>query len=240
MRPANALKAILKGHGLTVYDYPDDSHLSANTPEDHTPFSVTGWPIASKFGIGHALDVMPRSDAPNGRAENAALARQLIRDRDAGNPGVMWIKYINWTDENGVCQQVRWEDKRTTRASTDKGHIHISGRSDCDNDDRADNYDPFGDNDMAGFPSTDDALALMWRMHAIVYGRETVAAGPKQGEEVWVVKRVNELSNDVRALVTSVNELRESVNTLAAKVDTIPQADGGSVSGTYTVTKVNL
>jgi hypothetical protein len=59
----------------------------------------------------------------------------------------MWIKYINWTDENGTCRQERWTDagaplRRTTRSSTDKGHIHISGRSDVDDDDRADGYDP--------------------------------------------------------------------------------------------------
>jgi hypothetical protein len=92
----------------------------------------------------HAAGRRARGAARN---ENAAIARQLIRDRDAGVPGAMWIKYINWTDESGVCRQERWMDlsaplRRTTRTSTDNGHIHISGRSDVDDDDRADTYDP--------------------------------------------------------------------------------------------------
>lgn len=147
IRPAKAVQATLRGYGLTVYDYPNDAHLQANTPEDHTPFSVTGWPSTNKRWKARALDVMPRSDSLTHRTESANIARQLIRDRDAGYAGVMWIKYINWTDEKGVCNQERWTDagqpnKRTTRSSTDKGHIHISGRSDADDDDRADDYDP--------------------------------------------------------------------------------------------------
>ncbi|GAB3835125.1 hypothetical protein ACFPIJ_11410 [Dactylosporangium cerinum] len=147
MRPAAALQRNLKRHGLTVYDYPDDDHLRASTPEDHTPFSATGWPLKSAFGIGHGLDVMPRTDTAAGRAENAAIARQLIKDRDADRSGVLWIKYINWTDERGVCRQERWMPNRTTRSSTDKGHIHISGRSDCDDDARAETYDPLSEGD---------------------------------------------------------------------------------------------
>ena len=108
IRPARAVQAVLRGYGLTVYDYPNDAHLKANTPEDHTPFSVTGWPGQNRRWKARALDVMPRSGSRLHRKENADIARQLIRDRDAGVPGAMWIKYINWTDENGACRQERW------------------------------------------------------------------------------------------------------------------------------------
>lgn len=147
IRPCAAVQRNLKTHGLTVWDYPDESHLKANTPEDHTPFSVTGFPGTNKRWKARGLDIMPRSDSYAHRKENADIARQLIRDRDAGVPGAMWIKYINWTDENGTCRQERWTSAdpmvRTTRSSTDKGHVHVSGRSDADNDARADAYDPF-------------------------------------------------------------------------------------------------
>jgi len=152
IRPAEAIVTVLRGYGLTVYHYPNDAHLKANTPEDHTPFSVTGWPGTNRRWNARGVDVMPRKDKAGNvtaaaREENADIARQLIRDRDGGHPGAMWIKYINWTDEGGACRQERWTDaaqplKRTTRSSSDKGHIHISGRSDVDNDDRADEYDP--------------------------------------------------------------------------------------------------
>jgi hypothetical protein len=148
MRPAKALKGRLQGHGYTVYDYPDEAHLEAATPEDHTPFSATGFPVDSAFGVGHALDVMPKADTAAARRELADLSRKLIHDRDNLVPGVRWIKYINWTDEHGVCRQERWMDPtnprtRSTRSSSDKGHTHISGRSDADNDTRADTYDPY-------------------------------------------------------------------------------------------------
>lgn len=147
IRPARAVQATLRGYGLTVYDYPNDAHLKASTPEDHTPFSATGWPGTNRKYNARALDVMPRNDTTAALRENAGIARQLIADRDAGVPGAMWIKYLNWTDEKGVTRQERWTDasnplKRTTRSSTDRGHIHISGRSDVDNDNRADGYDP--------------------------------------------------------------------------------------------------
>ena len=140
IRPAKAVQAALRGYGLTVYDYPNDPHLKANTPEDHTPFSVTGWPGPNRRWKARALDVMPRVDRDGrvtaaARKENADIARQLIRDRDAGVAGAMWIKYLNWTDASAPL-------RRTTRSSSDNGHIHISGRSDVDNDDRADGYDP--------------------------------------------------------------------------------------------------
>lgn len=147
IRPAKAVQATLRGYGLTVYDYPNDAHLQASTPEDHTPFSVTGWPGQNRRWNARALDVMPRSDSYAHRLENANIARQLIRDRDAGVPGAMWIKYVNWTDEHGVCRQERWTNaaaplQRATKLSTDKGHVHISGRSDVDDDARAEGYDP--------------------------------------------------------------------------------------------------
>lgn len=147
IRPARQTQTSIKAYGITVYDYPNEAHLKAPTPEDHTPFSVTGWPGTNTKYNARALDVMPRSSSYEHRKENADIARQLIRDRDTGYQGAMWIKYINWTDEDGTCRQERWTDlanplKRTTRSSTDKGHIHISGRSDVDTDTRADGYDP--------------------------------------------------------------------------------------------------
>lgn len=196
IRPAKALQAALRGHGLTVFDYPDDGHLEAATPEDHTPFSVTGWPGPNRRWHARALDVMPRADTAAARAENAAIARQLIRDRDAGVPGVMWIKYINWTAEDGTCQQERWMNaaaplQRTTRSSGDDGHVHVSGRSDADDDARADGYDPIarmtgGGDDVdqneilqfgpkAGGATVGDALSRGWKNTEDLADGNTVA-----------------------------------------------------------------
>lgn len=163
--PARHLQKNIRVYGLTVYDYPNDTHLKANKPEDHTPFSVTGWPGINKRWNARALDVMPRRDKLGNvnsaaKKENADIARQIIKDRDAGHPGVVWIKYINWTDEHGNCYHEAWQDlrnpnKRTTTSSSDRNHIHISGRSDMDSYEEAEDYDPvarsvlgMGDEDM--------------------------------------------------------------------------------------------
>ncbi len=182
--PAKATQTTLKAYGLTVYDYPDDSHLKADTPEDHTPFSVTGWPGTNGRWRARALDIMPRSGSAAHRKENADIARQFIKDRSAGVPGAMWIKYLNWTDEQGVCRQERWTDasqplKRTTRSSSDKGHVHISGRSDADFDRRADTYDPI--RRMAGI-TTPIGVPMDKRM--IVYGLGDTA---EQQAQHWIV-----------------------------------------------------
>lgn len=147
IRPAAAVQRNIRQHGITVYDFPDESHQKASTPQDHTPYSVTGFPGFNARWKARALDIMPRSDSKAHRKENADIARQLIRDRDAGVPGAMWIKYLNWTDEQGVCRQERWTSRtnilaRTTTSSDDAGHVHVSGRSDVDDDERADGYDP--------------------------------------------------------------------------------------------------
>lgn len=225
IRPAKSTQATLRAYGLTVYDYPNDAHLQANTPEDHTPFSVTGWPGQNARWKARALDVMPRSDSAAHRRENADIARQLIRDRDAGHPGAMWIKYLNWTDEGGKCHQERWTDsanpnRRTTRDSSDKGHIHISGRSDADTDTRADAYDPIrrmagidtpigvpmGQQVVAyGFGETADEQAQHWIVDGVwarrvpldfVYGGDGKVNGPVTNVQTHQNRFLGNLGND--------------------------------------------
>lgn len=179
IRPAKAVQKTVRAYGITVYDYPDDSHLQADRPEDHTPFSVTGWPGANKRWNARGLDIMPRSGSAAHRKENADIARQLIKDRNAQVPGAMWIKYINWTDESGVCRQERWTPGHTTRSSSDKGHIHISGRSDVDTDTRADDYDPI--RRMAGI---DTPIGAPMQKQMIVYG---LGSTPAEQAQHWKV-----------------------------------------------------
>lgn len=129
--PVSRFQDTLSAHGLTVYTYPDKAHLAASRPEDHTPFSETGWPAPAPRWYGNAADVMPRGGSwESGGAELVRLARQILADKDAGVPGTEWIKYMNWTDENRHCWQTSWKNGRVTLPSTDEGHVHVSGRSD--------------------------------------------------------------------------------------------------------------
>jgi len=234
IRPAKAVQAAVRGYGLTVYDYPNDAHLQASIPEDHTPFSVTGWPGQNRRWNARALDIMPRSDSSAHRKENADIARQLIRDRDAGYPGAMWIKYLNWTDENGNCKQERWTDagaplRRTTRSSTDRGHVHISGRSDVDDDDRADGYDPIARMQGRDYSVTDSQLIANAErgVTALVAGTDPIQFDyPWNDEAAEGFKNpLNQLSRKVDVLLAAAvaDETRDlasvaAINSLVAAI----------------------
>lgn len=127
--PIGQLANLLGGYGYTVGTIGNESHLQHNPPEDHTPFSATGWPHPALYGVVFACDIMPptRHDSPG----LAQLGAQLFDDRVNDRPGARWIKYMNWTPVGGSCVHDSWTPNHARRASSDKGHIHLSGRTDC-------------------------------------------------------------------------------------------------------------
>lgn len=124
----------LRGYGYTVYYLGSDdaSHLQANTPEDHCPFSFTGWPITHPYPYVTALDVMP-PPAGSGLPSLQQLGARIVADRNAGVAGTEWLKYMNWEpdgDWTGRCWKDSWRPNYSRTTSSDRGHIHASGRSD--------------------------------------------------------------------------------------------------------------
>lgn len=130
-KPMAKLATAVSGHGFTVYMKPDRSHLTAARPEDHTSFSVTGYPTQAPRWYGNAADIMPRGSDHAALVELERLARQIIADKRAKVAGTEFIKYMNWTTADASCYQTSWTTSgvETQRPSTDKGHIHISGLS---------------------------------------------------------------------------------------------------------------
>lgn len=208
-RPCRELQVLLRAAGYTVYDYPDDAHQLASTPEDHTPYSATGWPVRSARWVGHALDVMPKA----GLLPLPALARRIIAARDAGRPGTAWIKYLNWTDESGRCWHERWaaDGTRTTTTSTDKGHIHISARSDVDASDEVSRsgWNPL-EEDMAGWTDA-DIKAIKSRMNAIIDMADNPLGDNLKPEP-------NELAKAVRAIAADLVEVKAQRPPTAAEI----------------------
>lgn len=139
--PVADLCACLRSHGYTVYLLGNLAHLTAGTPEDHTPFSATGWPDPSARWWVHALDVMP-PPAGSGLPSLAQLAAQIRADKLAGIAGASWVKYLNWTDAAGDCWHDSWQPGYARRSSSDHGHIHGSGRTDYRLSRVAAGYDP--------------------------------------------------------------------------------------------------
>lgn len=139
--PINHLVQRLRGYGYEVGTLGNDAHLTHNPPEDHTPYSATGWPIGAAFGIVWACDIMAPK-AGSGLPSLAELGAQLYADRMAADPGAGWIKYMNWTGADKRCVHDSWKPQHQREPSGDKGHIHISGRTDCGTYALAAGYDP--------------------------------------------------------------------------------------------------
>lgn len=140
--PAKALRDILRGYGYTVYDIGNEKHQKAEPPEDHMPYSATGWPNRSPRWYGFALDIMPPDD--NSLPTLPQLLGQIYADKMAGHPGVAWLKYMNWepSGPSGPCYHDKWQPVHVRTASGDRGHGHLSGRSDHYLIDTTGGYDP--------------------------------------------------------------------------------------------------
>ena len=144
-RPLLVLRDRLRGYGYTVYDLGDTGHLDRIPPEDHTPYSETGWPGATPYGWVTAIDVMPPSSTQprTGLPSLQSLGGQLFADRQAGVPAARWLKYMNWgpADDRHAVHD-RWEPGHQRSMSDDAGHIHLSCRSDVTSAKYGDAYDP--------------------------------------------------------------------------------------------------
>lgn len=149
-RPVAELATRLRRYGYTVYIIGNEKHLNAQPPEDHTPYSETGWPIPSPYGWIFALDVMPPG---RGQAlpDLSELGEQLAGDRHDNDPGARWLKYMNWEPAGsaGQCVHDSWQPTWRRRPSTDRGHLHLSARSDCATYSLATDYDPVARIDAA-------------------------------------------------------------------------------------------
>lgn len=91
-------------------------HLAAKPPEDHTPFSATGWPIAATYPYVYALDW-------SGPGFSALGEFWLTCKRDSLAP---WLKYINL---GGRHYQFEPEEK-VSKSDDGPTWVHLSTRSD--------------------------------------------------------------------------------------------------------------
>lgn len=141
--PVDDLAICLRGYGYTVYVLGNQDHATAQPPQDHMPYSHTPWPGRQPYPYVLALDIMP---PPAGKKlpSLAKLGAQLYKDKQAGVPGVLWIKYMNWepSGSSGPCYHDSWQPNHARTRSTDRGHIHISGRTDFVTSHAAAGYDP--------------------------------------------------------------------------------------------------
>lgn len=104
--------------------FANDAHYQAEFPQDHTPFSETGWPLVSPYPVVFATDVMHK---PMEGVDCFRLFNYWIAEARAGR--MPWLKYLIW---QGQIYNVRngWVAQPN---SGHADHIHMSVRTDFQN-----------------------------------------------------------------------------------------------------------
>jgi hypothetical protein len=101
--------------------YADETHYTAEPPQDHTPYSATGWPWPSPRWVVFATDVMHR---PLIGADCNVLFPYWLAEAKAGR--MPWLKYMIW-------QAKRYDVRNNWVPVAAVGHfdhIHLSVRTD--------------------------------------------------------------------------------------------------------------
>lgn len=101
--------------------YANEAHYQAEPPQDHTPFSATGWPLPSPQWVVFATDVMHRPDLG---VDCFKLFNYWLAEAKAGR--MPWLKYLIWQGKS-------YDVRSNWAAHTSVGHydhIHISTRTD--------------------------------------------------------------------------------------------------------------
>lgn len=129
--PLQLLANLLAAAGYTVYVYPNDAHLDAEPPEDHTYYSETGWPGTSPKWWRHAIDIMPPPAGKN-LPSLTQLGQTIFNARQAGQ--ITWLKYMNWPADGSLSHAVhdKWQPGHVRTSSSDAGHIHLSSTTGCE------------------------------------------------------------------------------------------------------------
>lgn len=144
----------------------DESHYVANPPQDHTPYSATGWPLPSPKWWVFATDAMHRPDL--GVDCNVLFPYWLAEAKAGRTP---WVKYLIW--------QARIYDVRNgwapQKSSGHFDHIHISCRTDQ-------RYTSLGAWQLV--PGVDEGEPPMAQQMMVKFsGAPAEAGGP---EQVWL------------------------------------------------------
>jgi hypothetical protein len=231
-RPITAIADRLQEHGYTVYQEGNQAHLTHEPPEDHTFFSATGWPGKSPYPYCNAMDIMPPDAGQKSKLTGERLpslqllSAQLYADKQAKHPGVAFLKYMNSEpagNNTGPCYHDSWTPDHSRINSTDRGHIHISGRSDSVTSTLSDDYDLVarvtGD-DMAAVDLTPDAVTAVKNAVLGVLG----SSGPTAGQDIESLETFPAKFAEILAAVQAINTPTVDVNALAdAIVARLPQ-----------------
>lgn len=218
--PLAQLRDMLRAAGFTVYDWPNDAHLDAEPPEDHTFYSETGWPGTSPKWWRHAIDIMPKPGAAGAR-ELWLLGARISGDRQAGRIG--WLKYINRppTSDLGKAIHESWQPDYAKSGSGDAGHLHLSSITGVET--LSSPYNPFAPLGATSQPAggqvvlgDDDIIAI-----ADAVAQWATVKGALPAGHIGAGVNLNALSARLAALATDVAELKAQAAPAAVNVQAL-------------------
>lgn len=189
--------------------YADEAHYTADYPQDHTPFSMTGWPYVSPYPYVFATDVMDGDGV-----DCAKLFAYWLAEAKAGR--MPWLKYLIW---QAKLYDVRngW---RPQDSSGHMEHIHLSVRTD---------YRDASLGEWSLLPKEDDMDASQDQMlkatnartGALALGQASIKTSwtknPNGDEPQWSVRKINEI-------VTTQAELKATLAVIQSALARIERA----------------
>jgi len=196
--------------------YANDAHYQAVPAQDHTPFSQTGWPAPAPYPVVFATDVMHRPDLG---VDCGVLAAYWLAEARAGR--MPWLKYLIW-------QAKIYDVRNGWKAQANSGHhdhIHLSARTDHQHTTLG-SWSPLPvtatppEDPMAALTDA-DALAMIWRIEALINNRPTVIGGPTAGE---ANKLAVELAKTTPQIEVDLGELAAVIVAVPAFADAIAAA----------------
>lgn len=211
--PLAQLRDELRAAGFTVYDWPNDAHLDAEPPEDHTFYAETGWPKPSPKWWRHAIDVMPKPGTAGAR-ELWLLGARISADRQRGL--ITWLKYINRPPTSDLSRAIHesWEPTYALTSSTDAGHLHLSSITGVET--LSSPYNPLA---AAGSPST------------VTTGGTFMALSDQQQQDMyeWIAGLMDEAGNPARRSrfqwrAPLLAKMHDTVDVMAADIAALKNA----------------
>ena len=202
--------------------YADASHYESTDPEDHTPFSTDGWPVADPPWWVCATDVMVT--AVGGVDEAQRLFDYWLAEAKAGR--MPWLKYLIW---KATLYDVRYGWRAQANADH-YDHIHLSTRTDQLHA-RLGSWSPFPTGDQGGADvafTPDQEQTILAQLKALDFTiNRGVSVPPGQNNA------------DIRQLFYSLGSQLTVLNTVVQHMSAAITAGGGSVDTAAVLTGVD-
>ena len=203
------LKAAAPAGASFIWTLGDQSHLTSNFPQDHTPFSVTGWPSASPYKSVFACDV---SHQPALGLNIEVLFPYWLNEAKSGR--MPWLKYIIW-------RRRRYDVRNNWSPVTAEGHdthAHLSGRTDHEFTSLG-GWSPVPEGDDMFTDADRGALTECYQADLpMVTGQDTTPPGGGQpgGEPHWAVGQIKAIRQKVDTLASGEVDIDALVAALVA------------------------